>query len=1069
MKKIYSFLFGALLAVPVFAQEEVDVTNLIANPGFDEDLTFQADGSIKEVTEKESFSSRSHKMITEDGTIYAGSKTSAEGNGNWKRTDTEYSFNGFLGQIKGWTLTTPAGAGEWTYFGAVPYGLGAGVIGIADDNNDSWLTMPAKPEEADTEDNSASLYLRAGWGNYAEYTQVVNLPCAQYRLEYWINNLNFANTDASGLENRCEIICRKDVFEDTEGINADGWQKHVIEFTPTAEFTIKMGFKAGNYGSGKNPILLIDGLKLYKVGDADPEMLLQEDMQTYMDSLSVLNDENFADYPGISNELAEKIGYFEDIAYSGEIDNMEAGFKELKAYIETVNENIAKVEALKSAIDAATELLEAENPYPGIADLKTAIVAAEGALGDKGTFAAVEEQTEALSKAVENYYKSQVASKDNPADYTFLIDNPTFAAQGKWYTGEAGGDQRLNTVGTKTVWNAWRNTANFKEAALYQDLTDLPNGYYTVSAEMLTQTDCINDQHLLAKSSTSDVVSPVMTITGWDHSIGNGESDDSYTFETLETAQILVVDGKLTIGAIGTGTDVLVSATNDYRQGWWLATNFKLTYYGEATAEEYAAAKAAKIAAANEFASAMHYAADKETAIAAIKEAGEDLDAVNAALKDAEASEADYEAVTNGTLKTMQDGIAEGYSAKVAKVAGVPVKETVNYINSAEATSAKTADYTSVLRYYVDKVIPALEAAEATEIADATGKEALSCAINLFVAQLGSYETDTKVIDSYIAELNNNIHIAEAADIAYGDNTDVTAYITNPNIDGVSDVKAQVPGWTSTLSDSGNGNITNKSQQYDGNGNGYYLDSWNGTAGMVKVKNSQVINVPNGTYELTAYMRTTGKGFYLYAIADEGTPAMTEAAAIEIDNIKYINSAAETPTTVYTDSYGSIWKDAADKYMELKSVAGAMEEVSVYDIISDMTAGEPIEGYEAEWAILSANGGKGRGWFPVTVSVEVKNHKLEIGVATGDAFEGANAFEGTWFSADNFTLKMITAGDNTGWNPASDITAVESIKTNASASAAAVYSVSGARLNAAQKGINIVKMTDGSVKKVLVK
>lgn len=1061
MKKIYSFLFGALLAVPVFAQEEVDVTNLIANPGFDEDLTFQADGSIKEVTEKESFSSRSHKMITEDGTIYAGSKTSAEGNGNWKRTDTEYSFNGFLGQIKGWTLTTPAGAGEWTYFGAVPYGLGAGVIGIADDNNDSWLTMPAKPEEADTEDNSASLYLRAGWGNYAEYTQVVNLPCAQYRLEYWINNLNFANTDASGLENRCEIICRKDVFEDTEGINADGWQKHVIEFTPTAEFTIKMGFKAGNYGSGKNPILLIDGLKLYKVGDADPEMLLQEDMQTYMDSLSVLNDENFADYPGISNELAEKIGYFEDIAYSGEIDNMEAGFKELKAYIETVNENIAKVEALKSAIDAATELLEAENPYPGIADLKTAIVAAEGALGDKGSFAAVEEQTEALSKAVENYYKSQVASKDNPADYTFLVDQPNFIEQGKWYIGQGGGDQRIkadavdNDGNTISCWNAWSNGLTSAVAvSIQQNLADLPNGYYTVTGDLCTQDGLITNQHIYATSSTNETVSPVMTITGWDPQV----------WETLTTEMILVVDGKLTIGAYGSGLDNEAST-----KGWFCLTNVKLTYYGEATAEEYAAAKAAKIAAANEFASAMHYAADKETAIAAIKEAGEDLDAVNAALKDAEASEADYEAVTNGTLKTMQDGIAEGYSAKVAKVAGVPVKETVNYINSAEATSAKTADYTSVLRYYVDKVIPALEAAEATEIADATGKEALSCAINLFVAQLGSYETDTKVIDSYIAELNNNIHIAEAADIAYGDNTDVTAYITNPNIDGVSDVKAQVPGWTSTLSDSGNGNITNKSQQYDGNGNGYYLDSWNGTAGMVKVKNSQVINVPNGTYELTAYMRTTGKGFYLYAIADEGTPAMTEAAAIEIDNIKYINSAAETPTTVYTDSYGSIWKDAADKYMELKSVAGAMEEVSVYDIISDMTAGEPIEGYEAEWAILSANGGKGRGWFPVTVSVEVKNHKLEIGVATGDAFEGANAFEGTWFSADNFTLKMITAGDNTGWNPASDITAVESIKTNASASAAAVYSVSGARLNAAQKGINIVKMTDGSVKKVLVK
>ena len=43
MKKLLLLFMGALLAMPTMAQEE-DVTHYIQNAGFDEDLTFQADG-----------------------------------------------------------------------------------------------------------------------------------------------------------------------------------------------------------------------------------------------------------------------------------------------------------------------------------------------------------------------------------------------------------------------------------------------------------------------------------------------------------------------------------------------------------------------------------------------------------------------------------------------------------------------------------------------------------------------------------------------------------------------------------------------------------------------------------------------------------------------------------------------------------------------------------------------------------------------------------------------------------------------------------------------------------------
>ena len=50
MKKFLLFALVAMIGMPVLAQDEIgdDVTKYIANAGFDEDLTFQADGTMKE-------------------------------------------------------------------------------------------------------------------------------------------------------------------------------------------------------------------------------------------------------------------------------------------------------------------------------------------------------------------------------------------------------------------------------------------------------------------------------------------------------------------------------------------------------------------------------------------------------------------------------------------------------------------------------------------------------------------------------------------------------------------------------------------------------------------------------------------------------------------------------------------------------------------------------------------------------------------------------------------------------------------------------------------------------------
>ena len=71
MKKFLTLALTAFFAFGLssFAQEE-DVTNFIDNAGFDEDLTFQLDGTMKEaISTDTSLSGRSWAYIAADSTV----------------------------------------------------------------------------------------------------------------------------------------------------------------------------------------------------------------------------------------------------------------------------------------------------------------------------------------------------------------------------------------------------------------------------------------------------------------------------------------------------------------------------------------------------------------------------------------------------------------------------------------------------------------------------------------------------------------------------------------------------------------------------------------------------------------------------------------------------------------------------------------------------------------------------------------------------------------------------------------------------------------------------------------
>ena len=250
--------------------DDIDYTNFIVNAGFDDDLTWQADGSKKEIIDQSYIlSNRSIAGIAADNTVYALVNPATPNS----RPDgrTLEATNGFIGQVKGWenvnNQTFPKC--EWVYLGTLPYELENQAIPIGDDGS-TFIEVPTRPEIANSENNKGFLYLRSGWGCRAVFKQNLSLPNAKYVLEFWAISTNLG---ASNGKNLSKVTCLDQVWEDETHFNNFKWTKHSIEFTSIADFTIELGFESSG-GSGTNPFLCIDGVRLLKIGEADTTPLL---------------------------------------------------------------------------------------------------------------------------------------------------------------------------------------------------------------------------------------------------------------------------------------------------------------------------------------------------------------------------------------------------------------------------------------------------------------------------------------------------------------------------------------------------------------------------------------------------------------------------------------------------------------------------------------------------------------------------------------------------------------------------------------------------------------------------
>lgn len=194
-------------------------------------------------------------------------------------------------------------------------------------------------------------------------------------------------------------------------------------------------------------------------------------------------------------------------------------------------------------------------------------------------------KTEAISeleKAVDAFRTA------NSIDMTSKITNPNFDSNiSGWITSGSDGTWQRNSSSQKNfsggfieTWrNAWGGTWNHKNFDIHQDLTGLPNGEYTISANIIAALQGSGGPYLRSKNegvwmygASGDENNVVFAATE-DAAATWGEGGK------LITVRVKVTDGKLTIGTKAMGSSNGGTSLGTYCN-WFACDNWRLSYMG---------------------------------------------------------------------------------------------------------------------------------------------------------------------------------------------------------------------------------------------------------------------------------------------------------------------------------------------------------------------------------------------------------------------------------------------------------------------------------------------------------
>lgn len=282
------------------------------------------------------------------------------------------------------------------------------------------------------------------------------------------------------------------------------------------------------------------------------------------------------------------------------------------------------------------------------------------------------------------------------------------------------------------------------------------------------------------------------------------------------------------------------------------------------------------------------------------------------------------------------------------------------------------------------------------------------------VTLIAKVEDFTKEVQAAIDDIKLAQKVAEMADATDDKPYDATSWIINPDMedssqDSNADASKKMAGWDFWKA-KGNGPVKGS----DGI-NGRSLEAWSGTIGA--------------ELEFTAYQTLTGLPAGKYKLSAKAANASNGVAADE-----------------------TLWADP-----EKAATGRAYLCAILSDGENEKAVSTPVEPNVG--SATTAN------TYTVTFTVEEGND-VKIG------FQSIGTMPFRWFMCDDFTLTYYgTESAKVDSTDEGDVVAIEGVEETAPATKAiaGIYNASGAKIATLQKGINIVKYTDGSVKKIFVK
>lgn len=781
------------------------------------------------------------------------------------------------------------------------------------------------------------------------YQEVATLPVGGYQLSAMVRLV----THQSALTEPAQKITNQHLYAkilegdstvspiipvSAVGDTPENWTKLNVLFNIKEEGQIvRLGIASTNDGTNDAGGFQIDDCHLTYVGNGDAfiaQMLAA--LQQYKElAENIYNDGEPTS--GILEELERVIQQATDAESTTDSATLETAVLDLKKVYQDATKSVELRNTLDAAIQKATD--DKALNYPGLTALTDAINLAMDIVNSNVDYLVynedLEKAIEDLTDASRKYQLSSLegASESDPKDATWIISCPNFTdgnnalSMGDWICENnpaTSKEYKVATINGQNCWNSWSN--NFTSMNLYQELTDLPAGKYSLSCE--TATDGVpHDQHAYLTSSSGTAVSAVPT----DYYQGTSFNTEA-PWSPLETGKIFVGnDGKLRIG--------MRSTSGGDTSGWFCATNFTLKYYG-ITASDYAEAFENRIKEVESYKDSSMLKGDKALIAATViqakttdKNSTEAMDAafteLNASANIAAKSMAAYGSYMNGEHATSMQYLQENdttvtqtaskeFLKKITDQQELIVNnDTTHYtimatiIDQLDAYNNYIQSYDFIVRYKTKEIALANGILESQDqvnlyatkaVVDSLNKDlkALVSALQAYDKQVASAKEYMLHTDEYtaeginamkavLAEQENTVKTAGNTDeinaaaqaVLIGIRSlqlaqkvegpkDITAWINNPTINqDKGNIKSKPNGWEDSWNSGTNGNFTKLSS------GDTYLEIWNSNTSTIKFDYNQTIrDLPAGYYRLTASARTSqgvaDGNVVLYAISNKG-------------------------------------------------------------------------------------------------------------------------------------------------------------------------------------------------------